>query len=245
MKRAIILAVLVVSVGIGGILTLGVGDDRVTARAEPTTRLYVRTVPPGAAVKIDGKQSGTSDQLFQMPAGAKRVLVEVELDGRDEKKEVIVRGGRITRVEFDLQPPSRETVDPRRSWGPEQATGAPDSLQAGDKTTAWASFTQDEQREWLLLDYAKPVRAKEIQVYESFNPGALSKITAFDVDGKENIVWQLPYAGITVDTTKGYPGIESTVTRSRGAVMISKFPVKVDFPIQRIKLYLDSPRVKG
>jgi len=112
MKRTLVLLVLVVAAGIGGVLTLGAGDERVTARAEPTTRLYVRTVPPGAAVKIDGKRSGNSDRLFQMPAGVKTILVEVELDGRDDRKEVIVRGGRITRVEFDLTPPDEAEVKP-------------------------------------------------------------------------------------------------------------------------------------
>ncbi len=143
-------------------------------------------------------------------------------------------------------------ITPRRDWGPEQATGVPDTARAGDRTTAWASNTEDGQPEWLLLEYAQPIRAAEVHVYESFNPGALSKITAFDADGKEAVVWQRPVPAVYlhewerpsgVDTTKGYPGIESTVTR--GGVTIPKFPVKADIQIQRVKLYLDSPWVKS
>jgi hypothetical protein len=45
----------------------------------------------------------------------------------------------------------------KRAWGPEQATGPPDTHQAGDIQTAWASLTPDQQKEWLLLEYAGPV----------------------------------------------------------------------------------------
>ena len=72
MKRTLVLLVLASAIGIGSVLTLRAGDGRVTTRTEPTTRLYVRTVPPGATVKIDGKSRGNSDRLFEMPAGRTR-----------------------------------------------------------------------------------------------------------------------------------------------------------------------------
>ncbi|MCB1513071.1 MAG: hypothetical protein KDJ36_19415, partial [Hyphomicrobiaceae bacterium] len=47
-----------------------------------------------------------------------------------------------------------EFADPapqqNRSWGPEQAVGKPNTPQAGDISTAWASRTRDDQEEWLL-----------------------------------------------------------------------------------------------
>jgi len=136
-----------------------------------------------------------------------------------------------------------EQPSPKRSWGPEQATGAPDTDRAVDYYTAWASKTQDDQREWLELEYDRPIKATEVRVYESYCPGALSKITVYDRQGQEALVWSLMYAGRTVDTTNGYPGIPRTVTP--GGVVIPKFPVEVDFEIQRVRLDLDSPRVKG
>src|SRR5688572_23368792 len=36
-----------------------------------------------------------------------------------------------------------------RPWGPEQATGKPDTPWNGDIKTAWASETQDDEDEWL------------------------------------------------------------------------------------------------
>ena len=72
--------------------------------AEPTTRLYIRTVPPGAEVKLDGKPAGKSDQLFVVPPGVTKMTIDVELDEHfPEKQEVEVRGGRITRVELKLK----------------------------------------------------------------------------------------------------------------------------------------------
>src|SRR4029434_10317448 len=38
---------------------------------------------------------------------------------------------------------------PKRSWGHEQATGAPDTMQSGDIPTAWASKMTDGGGEWL------------------------------------------------------------------------------------------------
>src|SRR5262245_58225458 len=39
---------------------------------------------------------------------------------------------------------------PKRDWGPEQATGEPDTMMAGDIVTASASQSQDGQDEWLM-----------------------------------------------------------------------------------------------
>jgi len=64
-----------------------------------------------------------------------------------------------------------------RPWGPEQATGAPNSPSIlGDHGTAWASLTEDNQDEWLLLSYEKSIMTSAILVYESYNPGALRQI---------------------------------------------------------------------
>jgi hypothetical protein len=114
-----------------------------------------------------------------------------------------------------------------RGWGPEQATGAPDTNEAGDFTTAWASRTPDEQDEWLMLEYAEPIRPKEIVVHETYNPGAVTRVTAFKLDGTEVEVWKGkdPSAGKDIGT--------------------SKLPFKGDFLTNRIKLHIESTKVPG
>jgi hypothetical protein len=65
------------------------------------TRIYVRTTPPGASIVLDGEQLGTSDGLFLVPPGIRKITLE--MDGYDpQAKSVDVREGWITRVEVRM-----------------------------------------------------------------------------------------------------------------------------------------------
>ncbi|HEY1861533.1 MAG TPA: hypothetical protein VGG61_14325 [Gemmataceae bacterium] len=115
-----------------------------------------------------------------------------------------------------------------RSWGPEQATGEPNVAAAGDNGNAWASKTEDAEDEWLLLEYDQPTIPTHVLVHETFNPGAVNRVTVFKLDGAEVEAWK------DDDPTK--------VGSGQG---ISEIPLKVDFKITRVKLYIDSKNVKG
>nr|CAA9254911.1 hypothetical protein AVDCRST_MAG63-2220 [uncultured Armatimonadetes bacterium] len=78
----------------------------------------------------------------------------------------------------------------RRAWGPEQATGRPDTPQAGDHQSAWASSTKDDSDEWLMLEYERPGVARSLHIHETFNPGAVVRVTVFTLDGREVEVWR-------------------------------------------------------
>ena len=70
--------------------------------ASPPTRLYVRTVPPGAKVTLEGKSLGKSDALFSVMPGTQ--TVQVELPGYlPEERRVEIRAEEITRVELELK----------------------------------------------------------------------------------------------------------------------------------------------
>lgn len=76
----------------------------VTTSPTPTTRLYVKTVPPGAEVTLDGKPLGPSDGLFIVPPGVSSV--KVELTGQEPRvQQVEIVAGRITRLELDFAEP--------------------------------------------------------------------------------------------------------------------------------------------
>jgi len=77
----------------------------------------------------------------------------------------------------------------RRSWGPEQATGAPNTMVAGDQPTAWAPLQQDAGPEWLRVEFGKAVEVAEVRIRETFNPGAISKVIAVD-GGVERVLWE-------------------------------------------------------
>ena len=115
-----------------------------------------------------------------------------------------------------------------RAWGPEQAVGPADTPMAGDLTTAWASLSPDGQREWLLLQYARPTRPAAIEIYETFNPGAVDRVSVFTPDGQEKVVWK------------------RKAPRTYGEELgKSVIPVQIDFSITQVKLYLNCPRVSG
>ena len=121
-----------------------------------------------------------------------------------------------------------EKPAPKRGWGPEQATGPPDTPGAGDFTSAWASLLPAGQDEWLLLEYAQPVLPSAVLVHETYNPGALVRVTAFKLDGEEVEVWK---------------GKDQTAQGAgRG---VSEIAVDVEFKTNRVKLYLDSKAVPG
>ncbi len=117
---------------------------------------------------------------------------------------------------------------PKRPWGPEQTIGQPNTREAGDQKTAWASNTTDGHTEWLQLEYVEPINAKELDVYETFNPGALFKVSVFNQDGNEVTVWQ---------------GIDPTpVSADKG---VSRIRLDVPFKVKSAKIYLDSTLVPG
>lgn len=73
--------------------------EGVEASGTATTRLYVKTIPPGAQVTLDGKPLGPSDGLFIVPAGAARVSVQFDGQG-PQVQQVEIAEGRITRIEI-------------------------------------------------------------------------------------------------------------------------------------------------
>ncbi|HOW73996.1 MAG TPA: M56 family metallopeptidase, partial [Phycisphaerae bacterium] len=128
-------------------------------------------------------------------------------------------------VSKDSKSPLKEGT---RAWGPEQATGEPDTPDAGDIQTAWASRTRDGQTEWLVLDYAESVVPKMVKIHETYNPGAVNAIGMFTPDGTEVRVWS---------------GQDPTA-RDKGKG-VSEIPIKADFKTKRVKIYLDSQAVSG
>jgi hypothetical protein len=76
------------------------------------------------------------------------------------------------------------------AWAPGQAVGAPDTEQEGDRATAWASLDPDGGMEWLNTQYAQPVEVAQVRVRETFNPGAVVKITGLTPAGAEVVLWQ-------------------------------------------------------
>jgi len=76
-----------------------------------------------------------------------------------------------------------------RPWGPEQAIGAPDTPQAGDRPTAWASRASDAGEEWLRVRFGRPLEPLAVRVFESCAPGALVAVRGIDAAGERRVLW--------------------------------------------------------
>jgi hypothetical protein len=148
------------------------------------------------------------------------------LEARQRELTTTLEAPRPPRTPILFQP-RLLSPDSRRSWGPEQATGAPDTMEAGDRASAWASREPNAGPEWLKLDYAKEVEIAEVRVRETYNPGAVVRLTAVFPDGRESLLWEgaEPPAQAPVDRP---------FTPSFGAVRG-----------RSLKIYLDTRKVLG
>lgn len=117
---------------------------------------------------------------------------------------------------------------PNARWDTHQATGPPNTFGYGDYRTAWASKSADGAREWLLLEYPAKVMPVAIVVHETYNPGAVVEATGFNERGEEETLWT---------------GTDPTPPTAKGG--ISRLVLMKQMPTKQIKLYLDSPSVKG
>jgi hypothetical protein len=84
------------------------------------------------------------------------------------------------------EPPTNSAI---RGWSPEQVIGPPDTPNAGDCTTAWATREPDAGPEWLSVAFANPVEIAEVRVRESYNPGAIVSVAAL-VEKREVALWE-------------------------------------------------------
>jgi hypothetical protein len=109
-------------------------------------------------------------------------------------------------------------------WSAEQATGAPDSHDYGDESTAWAPANKDGTTEWLSLDYAQAVMPTGLHVVESDAPGFVRRIEAWD---EATSAWSTLWQGS--DPTPA------------GAIGDFSPPLTaVDWPTRRIRVTIDT-----
>ena len=117
---------------------------------------------------------------------------------------------------------------PSTGWGVDQATGPPNTAGPGDLSSAWASASQDNQKEWLILEYDESVRPVAVVVHETYNPGAVVRVSHLPKWGRETVLWE-----------------GTDPTPSTAGMGVSRLPVSANVKTSRIKIYIDSPAVPG
>ncbi|MDI1452212.1 hypothetical protein QHF85_49715, partial [Polyangium sp. 6x1] len=113
-------------------------------------------------------------------------------------------------------------------YSAEQALGAPDVYPAGaDEPKAWATQALDNAGEFLTVGFKTPVIGEAVWVYETYNPGAISKITITTSEGDKVI-----YENAAPATIGGCAHIRSA-------------PTKTCAPISAVRIDLASDKVDG
>lgn len=112
------------------------------------------------------------------------------------------------------------------AWHPMQATGPPDTPVWGDIYSAWASLNPDDQEEWLQLEYEMPIEAVAITIYETYAPGALSRVEGITEDDRKIEIWR---------------GIDPTPPTS--SIGVSRIAVNPPAPLKSVRLHLASPQI--
>jgi len=108
-----------------------------------------------------------------------------------------------------------------------QATGAPNTPAAGDNDTAWAPEDTEAGEQALELTYEHAVVPTAVRVYESYNPGAVIRIEAYDADGD---AW--------VTLWEGQPEQPEEELR-----VFSPELAEIDFTVDTIRIVLDTDAI--
>ena len=116
-------------------------------------------------------------------------------------------------------------------WSSFVVLGAPDTYpEYGDIQTSWASKTKDGADEFLALAFDTAQFVNQIEIYETFNPGA---VTAVSVRNVENGSWVPVYTG---GKHKDLP--------KKSRIMTIDFPQTV-YKVDAVKINIASRSVPG
>ncbi len=183
---------------------------------------------PGVyVVQVDGSWAEGADFVILASTGALADLLGEEAAAPAvESTADETAGGAIEQWAVAAEASSQYTDD---SWSAQQATGAPDTPEAGDNATAWAAAAADDQVETLALVFEQPVNPTAIEIYESFNPGAVTQIEVLDPNTDE---WVVVWSG-EADTVGQELAVFSPVLTA------------VDFVTDQVRLTIDEPAIAG
>jgi hypothetical protein len=82
------------------------------------------------------------------------------------------------------------------TWSAQQVLGPPNVYpRSGDLAGAWASKLPDGGEEFVEVGFEHPTRAHAIQIYETFNPGAVRSVEIITASGRHEVVYDNPGVG--------------------------------------------------
>lgn len=105
-------------------------------------------------------------------------------------------------------------------WSALQITGENNTFECGDIRTAYAT-ANSTGKDWIRVGYASAVIPTRVNVYQTYNPGAIVRLDVVDANGGLHTV----YEGVS-------PTLDCPVT-------VPYDIVGVDYPVAEIVIYLD------
>jgi hypothetical protein len=124
---------------------------------------------------------------------------------------------------------SASTEYSNANWSAARALGAPDVYPAaGDQVNAWASRGADDRIEHLELAFDAAHRIMAVDVFETYNPGAVSRIELIATDGTRTIAYEGEALAIAQPSYQRHIPFKCTDQR-----------------IAAVRITIDSPAVAG
>jgi hypothetical protein len=144
---------------------------------------------------LSGSNAGSVEVVAETDAGAGFYEVRVRNDFSDTDATFVLLAQLLGAEEIarqwavDAVASSQYGED---SYSALQATGAPNVPGASDNPAAWAPQEADGTTETLELTYEHAVHPARVNIHETYNPGAVTAIEAFDEEAGE---WVLLWEG--------------------------------------------------
>ncbi len=144
--------------------------------------------PPAASERPSDQPAATAPGTTARPSGGRVARL-----GRGPAPATVATPaapGTIRQWASSATATSNYGAEPGSSWNATSAIGAPDvDPSCADDPKAWASKARDE-RATLTVRFPRPVRATELQVYQTYNPGQVVELALLGPDGQRTVVYQ-------------------------------------------------------
>lgn len=76
-------------------------------------------------------------------------------------------------------------------WSAKQLVGQPDVYpKYGDDRLAWTPNNMNNGRQWIEVGFREAVYVELVEIYETFNPGAVVKVELIDEKGGSHLIWE-------------------------------------------------------
>ena len=126
------------------------------------------------------------------------------------------------------------------SWSAQQVLGPPDVYPgSGDNAKAWASRDADAATEFIEVGFAQPTSLRELQIFETYNPGAIASVETISVSGHH-----ATYYACEGTFTQNPCTLAGPLALPTGA-QISHVPLACGEPIAAVRVTLASGIVPG